>query len=140
MHYILHFQNACILSSVSVHGFAHARYTLREGETLSTSFIRDVKGATQFPLLQLNGMITSKADTAGENTQIYASRYVHLLLSITVVEFTDFVSVSVSVSIHGIQNVHRNGAEFIDVVEVSGEFLRHVAIVKIIDNDCKLIY
>ena len=32
---------------------------------------------------------------------------------------------------------HNNGPEFVDVVEVMGEFIRHTATVIIIDNDCK---
>ena len=51
---------------IVVHGFEHALYTLREGETLSISFTREVKGRTVFPFLRLDGLITSEADTAGE--------------------------------------------------------------------------
>ena len=57
---------------LSVHGFEHPLYYLREGENLTTSFLREVKGATQFPFLQLYGGITSEADTAGEYTYIFA--------------------------------------------------------------------
>ena len=76
----------------------------------------------------------------------------------TGVESTDFLSVSVRTNSHGIQNiqltaledeialeddqfklqyVHTFGEEFFDVVEVGGEFIRHVATVEIIDNDRK---
>ena len=51
---------------IVVHGFEHALYTLREGENLTTSFTKEVKGRTVFPFVQLTGLITSEADTAGE--------------------------------------------------------------------------
>ena len=55
-------------SFIPVHGFQHSLYYLREGENLTISFLREVKGTTRFPFLQLDGLITSEADTAGKLT------------------------------------------------------------------------
>ena len=78
--------------------------------------------------------------------------------SLISVESTDFLSISVGTNFAGVQSitltavdddialendtfllnyVHIIGEKFVDVVEVRGEFVRHLATVEIIDNDRK---
>ena len=45
-----------------VHGFEHVKYEVIEGETLSITFKRNVKGTTRYRRLSLSGSITSAGD------------------------------------------------------------------------------
>ena len=49
-----------------VHGFENEAYTVREGDSVTITFGRNMKGQTSFPRLSLAGTIISEGDGAGE--------------------------------------------------------------------------
>ena len=49
-----------------VHGFLETQYSVLKGETVDIVFQRKVKGTTNFPLLSIQGSITSEGDEDGK--------------------------------------------------------------------------
>ena len=49
-----------------VHGFLETQYSVLEGETVDIVFQRNVKGTTNFPLISIQGSITSEGDEDGK--------------------------------------------------------------------------
>ena len=133
-----------------MHGFEQVKYEVFEGETLNITFKRNVKGTSNHHRLSLTGSITSIGDEAGKssilqsrkhNSHLCFADYNPVMISLSTTDHT--VSFSVTTYSDGVVKGGENIVlefesyfnNYVDLVEATGEFISHTAVILIIDRD-----
>ena len=133
-----------------MHGFEHVKYEVIEGETLSITFKRNVKGTSNHRRLSLRGSITSNGDEAGKLSILQSRKHNGHLC------FADYNPVRISLSytdhtvsfpvttysddvVEGGENIvlefESPFNNYVNLVEATGEFVSHTAVILIIDKE-----
>ena len=133
-----------------MHGFEHVKYEVLEGETLNITFKRNVKGASNHRRLSLRGSITSIGDEAGKSSILQSTKhnghicfadYNPVMISVGMTDHTVSFSVTTYSDdvVEGGENIVLEFESpinnYVDLVEATGEFVSHTAVILIIDKD-----
>ena len=133
-----------------MHGFEHVKYEVFEGETVNITFKRNVKGTTQHRRLSFTGSITSAGDETGKlsilqsrkhNYHLCFADYNPIMISLGMTDHTVSFPVTTYSDdvVEGGENIVLEFESpinnYVDLVEATGEFVSHTAVILIIDRD-----